>query len=502
MYWDLYYPQPSCGTAVADSVRPGKGKHMQDKKQKKAKIQVIFLILISTLVLLADFYAIINYPKEYMLIAAITVIFMICLWGVISGFFSLSALKEDRREEQYDSIFKSEKASYLMLRKYFDEIEEKIEILQKESKIPTEDIINAQKGIAKVVINRNKENADAIMNSNEQLMETFEHLENKLKESNDFIIENQKNVIYDNLKDIMEKQQVLSDSIKDMEIRLSQAITANPIQFTANVEMPKQTTDAPQSAPAMEAIPEPVVEEAAIAEPEPVAVIEPEPVIEAPEPEPVVEPSPVAEEAVADTTNSDPNRQLSADEIAALFASANASATEPESEPAEKVITEPVTEAPQAPEPEPVVEPSPAAAEAVAATTNSDPNRQLSADEIAALFASANASATEPESEPAEKVITEPVTEAPQAPEPEPVVEPSPAAAEAVAATTNSDPNRRLSADEIAALFASANAGATEPESKPAEEVITEPAKSPVVDLNNTNRNLTPDEIAALFSSM
>lgn len=376
---------------------------MQDKKQKKAKIQVIFLILISTLVLLADFYAIINYPKEYMLIAAITVIFMICLWGVISGFFSLSALKEDRREEQYDSIFKSEKASYLMLRKYFDEIEGKIEILQKESKIPTEDIINAQKGIAKVVINRNKENADAIMNSNEQLMETFEHLENKLKESNDFIIESQKNVIYDNLKDIMEKQQVLSDSIKDMEIRLSQAITANPIQFTANVEMPKQTTDAPQSAPAMEAIPEPESVQANESEqiPEPIPVNEPEPVVETPHvPEP-----------------------------------------------------EPVSETPHIPEPEPVVEPGPAADESVADTTNSDPNRQLSADEIAALFASANAGATEPESEPAEKVITEPVTEAPQAPEPEPVSEP-------------------------------------------------EPAKSPVVDLNNTNRNLTPDEIAALFSSM
>ena len=376
---------------------------MQDKKQKKAKIQVIFLILISTLVILADFYAIINYPKEYMLIAAITVIFMICLWGVISGFFSLSALKEDRREEQYDSIFKSEKASYLMLRKYFDEIEGKIEILQKESKIPTEDIINAQKGIAKVVINRNKENADAIMNSNEQLMETFEHLENKLKESNDFIIESQKNVIYDNLKDIMEKQQVLSDSIKDMEIRLSQAITANPIQFTANVEMPKQTIDAPQSAPAMEAIPEPESVQANESEqiPEPIPVNEPEPVVETPHvPEP-----------------------------------------------------EPVSETPQIPEPEPVVEPGPAAEESVADTTNSDPNRQLSADEIAALFASANAGATEPESEPAEKVITEPVTEAPQAPEPEPVSEP-------------------------------------------------EPAKSPVVDLNNTNRNLTPDEIAALFSSM
>ena len=446
---------------------------MQDKKQKKAKIQVIFLILISTLVLLADFYAIINYPEEYMLIAAITVIFVVCLWGVISGFFSLNALKEDRREEQYDSIFKSEKASYLMLRKYFDEIEEKIEMLQKESRIPTEDIINAQKAIAKVVINRNKENADAIMSSNEQLVETFEQLENRLKESNDFIIESQKNVIYENLKDIMEKQQALSDSIKDMEIRLSQAITANPIQFTANVEMPKQPTDAPQAAPVMEPIPEPVVEEATIVEPEP----EPEPVIEAlhvPEPEPVteapepvVEPSPaaeeavtepVAEEAVADTTNSDPNRQLSADEIAALFASANGGTGEAESEPP--------------------------AEEAVADTTNSDPNRQLSADEIAALFASANGGTGEAKSEPA--------------------------AEEAVADTTNSDPNRQLSADEIAALFASANAGEAEPESKPAEEVITEPvaevkeepAKPQVVDLNNTNRNLTPDEIAALFSSM
>ena len=221
-----------------------------------------------------------------------------------------------------------------------------------------------------------------------------------------------------------------------MEIRLSQAITANPIQFTANVEVPKQPTDAPQAAPVMEPIPEPVmemipepvVEEAATAEPEPVpepvAVIEPEPVTEAPEPEPVteapepvVEPSPAAEEAVADTTNSDPNRQLSADEIAALFASANGGAGEAKSEPT--------------------------AEEAVADTTNSDPNRQLSADEIAALFASANGGTGEAKSEPPAEAVTEPVP-----------------------------------------------------------EVKEEPAKPPVVDLNNTNRNLTPDEIAALFSSM
>ena len=511
---------------------------MQDKKQKKTKLQLMFMILIFMVVLLTDFYAIINYPQEYILIAVITVILLIYLWGVVNGLFTLRTLKEERREEQYDSIFKSEKASYLMLKKYFEEIEEKIDILQEASKVPTEAIIGAQKGIAKVVINRNKENADAIMGSNEQLLESVERFEAKLKESDEFIIENQKNVLYENLKEIMERQQTLSDSIKDMETRLSQVIAANPVQFTANVEMPKTITAVPSVSeaaakpvtaqnshikhevvddfivpavdepvdmaaavePAVEPIAEPAIEPAAEPTAEPVIepTIEPvtepvnaaaqdmpvEPVVEqkpvetpaskpesASEPEPVVEPAPAAEATAADTANSDPNRQLSADEIAALFAGANAGAAEPES----------------ASEPEPVVEQTPATEEAAADTTNSDPNRQLSADEIAALFAGANAGVAEPE----------------PASEPEPVVEQTPAAEEAAVDTANSDPNRQLSADEIAALFAGANAGAAEPEPasepEPVETPASEPENAPVVDLNNTNRNLTPDEIAALF---
>ena len=92
-------------------------------------------------------------------------------------------------------------------------------------------------------------------------------------------------------------------------------------------------------------------------------------------------------------------------------------------------------------------------------------------------------------------------------PEPasEPVVEPAPGTEEAAADTANSDPNRQLSADEIAALFAGATAGVAEPESASEPEPVEppasapEPENAPVVDLNNTNRNLTPDEIAALF---
>ena len=132
----------------------------------------------------------------------------------------------------------------------------------------------------------------------------------------------------------------------------------------------------------------------------------------APEPEPVAE-------ATA-PVNEDPNRQLTPDEIAALF-----SASAPSEE--------------AAPEPEPVAE--------ATAPVNEDPNRQLTPDEIAALF-----SAATPAEEPAQpeetedKIIPFPVTEEP-APEPEPPI------------AEEFDPNKQLSADEIAALFASINGG-------------------------------------------
>ena len=398
---------------------------MQDKKQKKTMLQLMFMILIFTVVLLTDFYAIINYPEEYILIAVITVILLIYLWGVVNGLFTLRTLKEERREEQYDSIFKSEKASYLMLKKYFEEIEEKIDILQEASKVPTEAIIGAQKGIAKVVINRNKENADAIMGSNEQLLDAVERFEARLKESDEFIVENQKNVLYENLKEIMDRQQTLSDSIKDMEIRLSQVIAANPVQFTANVEMPKTITAMPSVS---EAASQPVTAQSSRIKHDVVddfivpAVDEPVDMAAAVEPaaEPIAEPTiaPVAEQVNT--------------------------AAEPVAEPImeQKPVETPASKPESASEPEPVVEQAPATEEAAADTANSDPNRQLSADEIAALFAGANAGAGEPES----------ASELEPASEPE-QVEPPASAPENAPVVDLNNTNRNLTPDEIAALF-------------------------------------------------
>ncbi len=79
----------------------------------------------------------------------------------------------------------------------------------------------------------------------------------------------------------------------------------------------------------------------------------------------------------------------------------------------------------------------------------------------------------------------------------EPELEPIP---EPVIAPVDDNPNRTLSPDEIAAMFASMDSGSNTSVIEPEPEPIPEPVITPVDD--NPNRTMSPDEIAALFASM
>ena len=133
----------------------------------------------------------------------------------------------------------------------------------------------------------------------------------------------------------------------------------------------------------------------------------------------------------------------------------------------------------------PVEEP---AEDPLAAFDTSDPNKQLSPDEIAAMFAATSGDA--PAETPAEEVsVEEPVEEAPVD---EPAAEP---AEDPLASFDTSDPNKQLSPDEIAAMFAAASGDA------PAEEPKEE--KPPMPELSDDpNKKLSPEEIAALFANV
>ena len=69
------------------------------------------------------------------------------------------------------------------MRKTFDDLYELIEKGNQSRKANVEDIIHAQKAVAKVSIGRSKENADALMNSNDRIMEKISMLEAVLSDN-------------------------------------------------------------------------------------------------------------------------------------------------------------------------------------------------------------------------------------------------------------------------------------------------------------------------------
>ena len=359
------------------------------KKDTKARMQIIFGALILALFFSVELYMMINYSDKYLIIAGIALVELIFLYVIIQGIFALKEEKEIRNEAQYDNVFKSEKASYLMLKKYFEEFEDKLNYLEKASKVPTEEIVNAQKGIAKVVMNRTRQGSEAMLNSTEQIAdqlaevqkqsEAFQSLLSSCKEE---IIAAQKSAGNSSEKSVQMQIQDLVVQMKDMELRLNAALSQNQKVIVQSAPASFGTTSDEKSF-----LNEVMADEVAdtdddleeTVEPEPVVVPEPIPEPESvAAPEPIPEPEPVA----APEPASDPNRSLSPDEIAALFANMGNDSTseakeEPVQEPAPEVIEKP-TVAEKTEAPADSTQPMP---------DSSDPNKTLSPDEIAALFA-------------------------------------------------------------------------------------------------------------------
>ena len=511
---------------------------MQDKKQTSAKIHLIFSTLLLALALVAEFYTMVNYPAQYLPIALFAVLMLIFLNIAVNSVFTIKLAGEKRRDEQYESILKSEKASYLLLKKYFEEIDDKIDILQASAKVPTEEIVTAQKGVAKAVISKNRENAEAIIASNDQVMDKITEFEDRLSNNNGELISEQKDISSDAVTQLIMKQQELVEDIKDMEIRLNQAImqtqqiiSSQPVQLTADVNVPTQpvtvqmtgmpvmTAPAPAQEPAVQAavqtpvqtpvqmegaevsdddpiidsfaeeeLVDPVVEE--IEEPEVVEepVIDSEPEVVAEEPVIDSEPEVVVDEPVMDSEQELVAEELVIDSEPEIVVDEPVMDSEPEvvvdepvmdSEP-EVVVDEPVMDS----EPEIVAEP--AVEEVPPMPDLSDPNKKLSPEEIAAMFANAD-SVSAPEA------VEEPVVDS----EPEIVAEP--AAEEASPMSDVSEPNKKLSQEEITAIFANADSM-----SEPADEPVaaSEPEIPPMPDLSDPNKKLSDDEIAALIANL
>lgn len=456
-------------------------------KDSKARMQMIFGILLFAFIFMAELYAMVNFPKMFIVLAVLAAADLICLYVAIRGVISVYETKYARREEQYESIFKSEKASYLMLKKYFEEISVKLAYMEEASKIPTEEIVNAQKGIAKVIIKRSHENTDALMNSYEQLLDRFDTFQKGMdgfgtvagaykdeilsacKDEISSVQKDGKEQEHSQDKEIAAKLQEIIIAMKDMELRLNQTImnSQKVVVSQPQVSVPVATPVEPQPAPQNHVEETPVEPEIS---PEPEESMEPEPEIspdleESMEPEPEISPEPEESMEPEPEISPEPEESMEPD-LEILPDIPEEESFEPEEESPVMAADEIIPPDPEESieEAEELVEPDPIPEDAIVEEANdenlpeeelspmpdlSDPNRAMSPDEIAALFANmGNDDNADKAGEPVEETVE---------PEdiPEPIEEPEAVKEAPLQPEEPADPNKALSPDEIAALFAS-----------------------------------------------
>lgn len=481
-------------------------KTVQKDQPKHSKGKMSVLLIILTALVTAELYLMINLAGNYLLIGGVALVMLCLVYLVINTAFKMKDEQEELHKKEYESLYKAQKVSYILMKQNFMDLIDLSEKILKstESDQKINELLRAQKGVAKVTIQRNKENALAIMNCNDKLLERMtameEILQGAVKEPD---TSSQEAVITGLKEELLAKQKEMMTSVDKLGESLKAEFLENISSMTSRIE--KDIAGIQVAAPGVSAAEKPAemsaeelervlsessrlmaeAEEPVMPQAEPVAdqAVVSEPTVEKPVEEPIVEESSAGEPAAQEADESVNEEPVS---------------SEPVHEPMidEAVIGESVMEEPVISEPvqEPVVDES-----IMQETVASDPVVQ---EPVIDEIVSEEPVISEPVQEP---VMEEPVieessvsTSADETPEaviisedtnlPEEVVE------EEIVPESAPDPNHIMTPDEIAALLG-------ETESVIEEEPVKE-EKAPMPDLSNPNHVMTPEEIAALLANM
>lgn len=375
----------------------------------KEKLIIAFSSVFEALFLLLELYFMIHSRENFIALIVVAICMILVLFFLVMAIIDLNQKIKNMEWKEYQDIYKAQKASYLSTKRAFDELGQRLSALEESNTFPAEDIISAQKAVAKVTISRNKENAEALMNANDELIQRVFGFEEKLADNKEELMKLQQEIMQQTKDEMNENQRNIQsqfDAIQNLLQQVQQDISTGEIRTmdTAIEDSPVDSLQEDWMEPEDEELPDlggfeeeseeqlPSLDEAEIpAEDELPSLDDVE--MPAEDELPSLDEVEVSAEPI-----SDPNKTLSPDEIAALFSNMEDTTVQPEEEPEELPMPD-----------------------------MSDPNKSLSPDEIAALFANAGN---------AESVTEE---------EPEPEKPPMP---------DLSDPNKTLSPDEIAALFA------------------------------------------------
>lgn len=285
---------------VARDGQESHGGHTMDKKEnqpreKKGMPLAPVFLLGATVLLLIEMYFIVNLPRVYLVQIILGAAILACTYVFIAALLKEIHKTGEQVKDEYERMLRGEKASYLMLKK----ISEQLEAVDRNTREPGEEIITAQKAIAKVTITRSKENADALMNSNDRVVDNLLQLKESMDAGFEQFAGKQQNMMDDSVKELVLKQQEFAEKLKE--------ITAGLKEITEGLQAVKETVaeEKAQTLAAIESRMDELVSQnaaleskiaestAAAAAQKPDMEAEPELVME-PQPEEVMEPQPEA----------------------------------------------------------------------------------------------------------------------------------------------------------------------------------------------------------------
>ena len=282
-------------------------KENQPREKKGMPLAPVFL-LGATVLLLIEMYFIVNLPRLYLVQIILGAAILACTYVFIAALLKEIHKSGEQAKDEYERMLRGEKASYLMLKK----ISEQLEAVDRNTREPGEEIITAQKAIAKVTITRSKENADALMNSNDRVVDNLLQLRESMDAGFEQFAGKQQNMMDDSVKELVLKQQEFAGELKEVTAGLKEiteglqavkeTVAEEKAQTLAAIESRMdelvsqnaalESKIAESTAAAAAQKPEPDMEPE-LTESEPVMKAEPELVME-PQPEEVMEPQPEA----------------------------------------------------------------------------------------------------------------------------------------------------------------------------------------------------------------
>ena len=284
---------------VARDGQESHGGHTMDKKEnqpreKKGMPLAPVFLLGATVLLLIEMYFIVNLPRVYLVQIILGAAILACTYVFIAALLKEIHKSGEQAKDEYERILRGEKASYLMLKK----ISEQLEAVDRNTREPGEEIITAQKAIAKVTITRSKENADALMNSNDRVVDNLLQLKESMDAGFEQFAGKQQNMMDDSVKELVLKQQEFAEELKE--------ITAGLKEITEGLQTVKETVaeEKAQTLAAIESRMDELVSQNAVLESKitestaAAAAQKPEPDME---PELVMEPQPEEDFSMPDT---------------------------------------------------------------------------------------------------------------------------------------------------------------------------------------------------------